>query len=183
MTAVAHHRAAPGAEPSRDQEILEERARALARPTARREDGADLVILQFTIAGRAYAIEVAHVLEILARAEVSRLPSALPAIVGVTSVRGEIVVVADMARLLGVGVMSAAGPAIVLAGRGHPVGFRVDAVEDVRSVAAEAFGDPRGSPGQAVGDLVVGMAGSALVLDAQSLYTDPRLTSRQQERT
>lgn len=184
MTTVAHHRAAPDGGPSRDQEVLEERARALARPLARGEDhAAELVLLEFTVTGRAYAIEVAHVLEILARAELSRLPSASPAIVGVTSVRGEIVAVADMARLLGVGVMSTAGPVIVLDGRGHPIGLRVDAVQDVRSAAVEAFAGPGGVPGRPVGDFVVGMAGSTVVLDARSLSTDPRLTNPQQERT
>ena len=163
--------------------ILEERARVLARPLAPDEDGDSLVLLGFTVAGRAYAVEVGHVREVLAHADVSRLPWASPAMAGVINVRGEIVPLADTARVLGVGETGSGGPVIVLDGGGHPLGLRVDAVDDVTTIAARTLVAPEGDAARVAGDLVLGLTASAVVLDARALYTDPRLTNHPQEDT
>lgn len=169
--------------------ILEERARVLARPLAPDENGDSLVLLGFTVAGRAYAVEVDHVREVLAQADVSRLPWAPPTIAGVMNVRGEIVPVADTARVLGVadtarvGDAGDAGPVVVLDGGGHPLGLRVDAIDAVTTIAAGTLVAPEGIGGRMAGDLVLGLIASAVVLDARALYTDPRLTNHPQEGT
>lgn len=165
------------------QVILAERARALARPVAPDEDGDGLVLLGFTVAGRAYAIEISHVREVLAHSDVSHLPWAPPTIAGVMNVRGEIVPVADTARVLGVGEAGARGPVVVLDGGGHPLGLCVDAVDDVTSIAARTLVAPEGDAARVAGDLVLGLTPSAVVLDARALYTDPRLTNHLQEGT
>jgi chemotaxis signal transduction protein len=174
----------PGAGPAAAARvILEERARALARPIAPDEDGDGLVVLGFTVAGRAYAVEVGHVREVLARADVSRLPWGPPAISGVTNVRGEIVPVADTARVLGVGEVGAGGPVVVLDGGGHVLGLHVDAVDDVTSIPAGTLVAPAGDPARVTRDLVLGLTPSTVVLDARALYADPRLTNLSQEGT
>lgn len=168
---------------SADQVILAERARLLARPIAPDEDGDALVLLGFSVAERAYAVEVRHVREVLAEADVSRVPWAAPTIAGVMNVRGEIVPVADAARVLGVGEARAGGPVVVLDGGGSPLGLRVDAVDDVTTIAAGMLTAPEGDAARLAGDLVLGMTASAVVLDARALYTDPHLTNQPQEGT
>lgn len=182
MTMASHPDATPGAG-SAARVILEERARVLARPLTPDTDGDDLVLLGFTVAGRAYAVEVGHVREVLAQADVSRLPWAPPTIAGVTNVRGEIVPVVDMARVLRVGEAGAQGPVVVLGGGGHPLGLRVDAVDAVTTIAARTLVAPEGDAARVAGDLVLGLTSSAIVLDARALYTDPRLTNHHQEGT
>lgn len=183
MTVATHPDAAPGADSAAARMILEERARVLARPLAPADDGDGLVVLGFTVAGRAYAVEVGHVREVLVHAEVSRLPWAAPTIAGVTNVRGSIVPVADTARVLGVGDARTGGPVIVLDGGGHPLGLRVDAVDDVTTIAAGTLVAPEGDAARVAGDLVLGLTASVVVLDARALYTDHHLTNQPQEGT
>jgi len=84
------------------QAILDERARALARP-ARVEQSGDLVaVVAFAIGGVRHAFEARFVREVLVAPDVSTVPSAPPAVVGVTNVRGEILTIADISALLGV---------------------------------------------------------------------------------
>lgn len=184
MTIAPHPDETPGTgSPAAAQVILEERARALARPLASAEDGDSLVLLSFTVAGRAYAVEAEHVREVLAQADVTRLPWAASTIAGVMNVRGEIVPVADTARVLGVGETDARGPVIVLDGGGDLLGLRVDAVDDVTTIAARTLVAPEGDAARVAGDLVLGLTPSAVVLDARALHTDPRLTNHHQEGT
>lgn len=184
MTMAPHPDEAPGASSAAaERVILKERARVLARPLAPDEDRDGLVLLGFTVAGRAYAVEVGHVREVLAHADVSRLPWAPPTIAGVMNVRGEIVPVADTARLLGVGEADVGGPVVVLDGGGHPLGLRVDAVDDVTTIAAKTLVAPEGDAARVAGDLVLGLTASAVVVDVSALYTDPRLTNHPQEET
>lgn len=182
MTMASHTDETPGAG-SAARVILEERARVLARALTPDTDGDGLVLLGFTVAGRAYAVEAGHVREVLAQADVSHLPWAPPTIAGVTNVRGEIVPVADTARVLGFLGVGAGGPVVVLDGGGHPLGLRVDAVDDVTTIAARTLVAPEGDAARVAGDLVLGLTPSAVVLDARALYTNPRLTNQPQEDT
>jgi len=182
VTITPHREDAPDAGSAKAaQLILEDRARVLAQPTVPDTDGDALVLLSFTVAGRAYAIEVIHIREVLARADVSRLPWAPPAMAGVINVRGEIVAVADAARVLGMGDTGSDGPVIVLDGGGHPLGLRVHAVDAITTITSTRLVAPEVD--RAAGDLVLGLTSSAVVLDPRALYADPRLTNHPQEPT
>lgn len=168
--------------------ILEERARVLARPLTPDAEVVVLVLLGFTVAGQAYAIEAGHVREVLAQADVSRLPWAVPTIAGVMNVRGEIVPVADTGLVLGVGEADPRGPVVVLDAGGYLLGLRVDSVDDVTTIAARTLVvrtlvAPEGHAARVAGDLILGLTPSAVVLDARALYTDPRFTNHHQEGT
>lgn len=184
MTIALHPDETPGAgSAAAAQVILAERARALARPVAPDEDGDGLVLLGFTVAGRAYAVEISYVREVLAHSDVSRLPWGPPTVAGVMNVRGEIVAVADTARVLGVSEARPGGPVIVLDGGGHPLGLCVDSVDDVTSIAAGTLVAPEGDVARVAGELVLGLTASTVVLDARALYNDPHLTKQPQEGT
>lgn len=166
-----------------DRAILEERARVLARPLALDEHGDGLVVLGFVVGGRSYAIEVAHVREVLAQGEISRLPWAPSAIAGVMNVRGEIVPVADASVVLRVGESGTGGPVLVLCGGDRALGLRVDVVDDVTTIAADTLVAPEGGAARLAGDIVLGLTASRVVLDPYALYADPRLITHPQEGT
>lgn len=82
-------------------------------------------------AGEAYAVPVDHVLEAGELGQVRAVPGARPELLGIKSVRGQILPVVDLARLLG--VHRAAPPArlLVAEARGFRVGFAIDEVTGI----------------------------------------------------
>jgi two-component system chemotaxis response regulator CheV len=82
-------------------------------------------------AGEAYAVPVDHVLEAAELGQVRAVPGARPELLGIKSVRGQILPVVDLARLLG--VHRAAPPArlLVAEARGFRVGFAIDEVTGI----------------------------------------------------
>ena len=159
------------------QVLLVERARALARP-ARAEQAGDLVALVvFTIGGVRHAVEARFVREVLRRPDISAVPSAPVAVVGVTNVRGEILTVADISTLLGVAAPPAGGPVIVLDGPPAPLGVLVDAVHDFVGVPAESIAPLPGNGGPPGTTLVLGASPDAAVLSAAAALSDPRLST------
>ena len=178
------HGGAPDVVAARDRATLAERARLLARPAMHTDDRDDaLVLLGLTVGDSAYAVEIDCVREVLPRADVSRLPWSSSAIVGVMNLRGEIVPVADLGVLLGVGEAAADGPVVVLDGETHPLGVRVDTVDDVATVGATALMEPAGDAARMAGELVLGYTSSSVVLDARAVHRDSRLKNGPQEVT
>lgn len=175
----------PDVTPDVTRTVLEERARVLARPAVS-EDGSHngLVVLGFTVSGRSHAIEISSIREILGRCEVTRLPWAPPAVAGVVNIRGEVVLVADAGRLLGVADTAPDGPVIVLTSGPAVVALRVDAVGDVTAIAPSALvpleGDAAAGAG---GHLVSGLTAATALVDPQALISDLRLIFGPQEGT
>jgi purine-binding chemotaxis protein CheW len=94
-------------------------------------------------AGEAYAVAVGHVLEVAELGQVRPVPGARPELLGIKSVRGQILPVVDLARLLG--VHRAARPArlLVAEARGFRVGFAIDEVTGIGGLEGpEELGEP-----------------------------------------
>jgi purine-binding chemotaxis protein CheW len=90
---------AAGAEATRT--ILRNRARELARPIEARVSGAHLVeILEFTLGQERYAFSSAYVREVFPLTEITPLPGLPSHVLGVVNVRGRILSVMDIRRLL-----------------------------------------------------------------------------------
>lgn len=161
--------------------ILAQRARALARPIHTEEAEASLVpLLLFELGGVAHAVEARFVREVLRRPPLSGVPMAPPALIGVANVRGEIVVVADVSLILGLGRPEVPGPVIVLEGAGPSLGLLVDAVHDFvevpsGSIAPRPQHDRRtDSSGES---LLLGVTPEASVLSGTALLSDPRFST------
>ena len=117
-------------------------ARAAAR---RREDDADgldqLQLLAFVLVGTCYALPVERVREIVRVRPITPMPRVPAEVLGVISLRGEIVQVVDLRRRLG---LEEAPPTrttriiIVHGADGRVAGLLVDAVREVLSVDEEA---------------------------------------------
>lgn len=152
---------------------LEERTRRLARP---RHDGAtapvvDLVVCE--VGGSAVAFEAAWVVEVLPPGAAARLPAGDHLLIGVRNVRGDILAVGDLGRLLDPArpVGRATGPVLVLGGA-SPLGLALDAVRGMASSPADEVAPaPEGASG-----LVRGLApGGLALLDAAAVLGDRRL--------
>ena len=102
-----------------------------------RRQGADsdrLELLLFSLGGdQLFAINVLKVMEVMTTPELTRLPDAHRAVLGVTNFRGESVTVVDLARAVGFKGADRSGPGMVIIGSFNrvQVGFRVSAVDRI----------------------------------------------------
>lgn len=120
--------AAPG-----DREVLEARARALARPVEKAITGDTLELLTFALANETYALESRFVSAVFRLHDLALLPGAAPPVHGVTAWRGEVLTVLDLRAALG---LSAAAlndlSRVIVLGEDRPAfGILADAVRDV----------------------------------------------------
>ena len=100
------------------QRILKKRAEALARPLQKRQMLAEpLEILVFSLAGERYAVDTAHVEDVVPLPEITPLPCTPSFVLGVVNHRGRILPVLDFRRLFD------------LSGEGIPEGARLVAAE------------------------------------------------------
>jgi purine-binding chemotaxis protein CheW len=86
----------------RTRQILDERARALARVPETLRPSRGTTALTFTLARERYCIECRYVREVLRLTNYTHVPGAPDFLVGVTNARGEILAIVDLGRLLGV---------------------------------------------------------------------------------
>lgn len=151
--------------------IFEERAAALARPTAdeAEEPTADLIV---AVADQRVALPAQRVRAIVEPGATARISTGGP-LVGLRSVRGEVLAVADLAHLL---QLTSATPAsqrwlVVLTDPVAPIGLLVDAAVDLGSVPPDASIGPEDER-QLVAHVT---PDGVLVLDVERLLTDARL--------
>lgn len=123
------------------REILERRARALARPLGVAAEGATIDVVEFTIAGERYAIDAHAVEAAFALRSLTPLPGASLPLVGITGWRGTIVGVLDVRAAIGLptGALNDLRMVLLLAERGVRAGILVDAIAGVRRRRAQEF--------------------------------------------
>jgi len=112
------------------------------RPTA--QDGPRVLVGCFEVGGRPIAIDVAQLREVVRFQAATPLPGAPARIEGVIELRGALVPVVDLGRLLG-GEPLRPGPRSRIAVAeidGLAIGLAVDAAVEILSVDAAALGDP-----------------------------------------
>lgn len=115
--------------------------RSFAHGVAERADRLE-DLLAIRIAGEAYALRLAEVRGLSVGRPVVPLPRPGPALMGLAGVRGAIVPVYDLARLLGCPPV-AASPWLALAA-GAPVGFAFEAFEGQLRLPREAIVEAEG---------------------------------------
>ena len=124
---------------------------AAARQRAGDTEGVELLrLLAFELAGTPYALPVERVREIVRVGPVTPMPRVPAEVLGIISLRGEIVQVVDLRRRLGLGESGhrrASRILIVHDGDGRVAGLLVDRVAAVMLVNEEA---QRPAPGDAV---------------------------------
>jgi|SRR5579859_6504066 len=117
------------------------RARGEKRAVRRAgEAGKRIEYLAFVLAGETYAVQIAHVAEILRVPPITEVPRAPAHVLGVISVRGKLVTVVDLRRRFRLAESPMDRRSRVLladVGRGEQIGLLVDEVQQVWRLAFE----------------------------------------------
>jgi purine-binding chemotaxis protein CheW len=123
------------------------KARSEKRAVRRAGDGGRRVeYLAFVLAGETYAVQIAHVAEILRPPPITEVPRAPSTVLGVISVRGKLVTVVDLRRRFRLPESPIDRKTRVLladAGGGEQIGLLVDEVHQVWRLSAEEI-EPSG---------------------------------------
>lgn len=133
-----------GVPPERERQVLEERARALARPATPPTVGGTIEAITFALANEVYALESRYVVEVFRLAELALLPGAEPPVFGVTAWRGELLTILDLRQVLGVPVaaLNDLSRVIVLGAERPAFGILADAVRELVTLDAAAVREP-----------------------------------------
>jgi len=125
------HGAETAVTPERTLEILQARARALARSVVKESQEKSVVLIVFRLGEQRYAIPLVQVVEIQPFEQYSPVPGVPPFIKGVMNVRGQIFTVVDLRVFFSVasGQASERGESILIVEDcGYRVGLLVDDV-------------------------------------------------------
>ncbi|MDH4140945.1 MAG: chemotaxis protein CheW [Coriobacteriia bacterium] len=129
----------------RAEEILRHRAETLAQEAAEEREDDRLALLLFRLDEEWYAVRLEDVREIHQECHITPIPCVPDFILGVVNVRGEIVSVTDLARLMRAdhqGTECARPAAIVLQGTSSVTAAVVDEIGDIAEVAADSVEPP-----------------------------------------
>lgn len=123
------------------------------RRAARRagEMGARTEYLALVLGEEKYAVQIAHVAEILRPPPITEVPRASRNVLGVVSVRGRLVTIVDLRRRLGLAEAPIDRRSRVLladSGGGEQIGLLVDEVRQVWRLAAEEIEPPNALGGE-----------------------------------
>lgn len=159
--------------------ILEERARILARPPPVEVRAADqLEVLIFALSGETHALETRLVREVGRLIDFTAVPGAPPVLLGVTNLRGEILPIFDLRRLIGIAPkgLTDASRLIVLGEEREELGLLADEVREVRTLGRDEVLDPPDALAGAGRNVLLGVtAEGVIVLDGAGLLADERL--------
>ena len=167
-----------------DRALLAERAAALAVAGGRSGAARNVVqVAAFTLASERYAVEVGFVREVVRLAELTLVPGTPDFVMGLTTLRGEVLAIFDLRRLLGVPVRGVTdlSRVVVLGAERAEFGVLADTiiglvdldVGEVLEPAASLVGRGRSLVRGVTRDALVLLDGAALLGDS-SLYIEQR---------
>jgi chemotaxis-related protein WspB len=143
---------------------------------------AAMLLLIFRVAGDAYAVEAAHVVEVVPRVDLRALPNAPEGLAGLFRYRGRVVPVIDLGVLLGDGPCPPRlSTRIILVddhkpARAEPrVGLIAEHVSDVKRVGDDQVAFPPAVLGQAsfLGPIVSAETGLIPLIDVDRVLSGP----------
>jgi purine-binding chemotaxis protein CheW len=164
--------------PERGREVMEQRARDLARVPDRATPAEVLEAVIFTLGNERFALETCHVREVVRLRDLTPLPGAPDFLLGVTSLRGHILAVIDLRRFFGIAGkgLTDLNRVIVLGGERAELGVLADTASEVIALRRDQVLEPPGSVAGVARAYLRGVTAEALlVLDGAVLLRDPRL--------
>lgn len=164
--------------PARARELMARRARALSLPARRFDDERGAEFLVFSLAKERYAIEARFVREVAKLIDLTPVPGTPEFLAGVTNLRGEILVVVDLRRFLGLSQSGLADLSrlIVLGTDCAEFGILADEAHSVSSIDDDSLMEPPGSVTGIGREFLKGVTKDMLiVLDGHGLLRAPRL--------
>ena len=157
--------------------MLAARARALARiPVEPPRAGEMLELVVFVLAGERYGIESRFVREVARLTRFTPVPGTPPFVLGVTSLRGEILALFDLRHLLGVVAVGVTdlGRIIVLGEHRREFGLLADSASEILSLPGANLAQTETAWGRTY---VRGVSPEGvIVLSGEALLNDPQLT-------
>ena len=98
-------------------------------------------LLAFTLVGEEYAIDILEIQEIIKLPEITSLPRIKDFVLGIVSLRGTIVPIVDLRKMMGLGdtEYSRATRVLVIRSEDEPIGIVVDGVTSVLRIEREAI--------------------------------------------
>jgi purine-binding chemotaxis protein CheW len=167
-------------------ETLKARARALAQPIRRDDDGADeaLKVVEFRLAKERYAVEQKYVREVYGLKELTPLPCTPGFLLGIINVRGQILPVIDVKKFFDLpeeGITDLHMVVIVhgetAAGEEMELGILADAIVGVRSIPQSTCQPSLPTLTGIRAKYLKGVTNQQVViLDVPSILNDPKTT-------
>lgn len=160
------------------EQVLRERARALATPLGSAETGDLLEVIQFRWGKETYAIESRYVREAYRLRDITRVPCTPHWILGLVNVRSQVLAVVDIRSFLGLSTPPPQPDSRLLILQDHAgqFGMLVDFIEGILQLEQDSIG-----PASVLGpnvreEYVLGVTPERLILlSGQSIVSDPRL--------
>jgi purine-binding chemotaxis protein CheW len=125
------------------QQLLQTRARLLARPRTKRTDtdGAALQVVEFLVGTEHYALDATVLREVTRMKEVTHIPGTPRHVVGVINVRGLMVALIDLQLLLGLPRDTAAerDRVLIIHSQGKEVGILTDGTLGMRALPLDTI--------------------------------------------
>ncbi len=166
------------------KQVLEERARALAREPVRAESAdAGIEVVEFTLAHERYAVASEHVREVYPLEELTPLPCTPPFVLGIVNLRGEILSVIDIKKFFDLPEkgLTDLNKVIVLELEDMAFGIVADAISGVRRISRAAIQPSLPTLTGIREDYLQGVtAERVVVLDAEKLLNDEKLIVNEQ---
>jgi purine-binding chemotaxis protein CheW len=158
--------------------ILATRARRLAQPVAATEARGQLAMARFQLGAEHYALELPYLREVAQLTSITPVPGAPDFVMGVTNLRGEILSVFDLRKLLGVKPTGLSDMArlLVLGRERAELGILADAVSEVALLDPGALAPPPETVSARGRRYLRGVTRDALIaLDGAALLDDEEL--------
>jgi len=166
--------------------LLDERAQALAQRSSEAPREELLEVLTFALGRERYAIETRSVREVAPLTEFTPVPSAPAFIVGIVSLRGEVLTIVDLRKLFSadsVGLTDLSRVIVVGSERAE-LGVLADSVHTIEHLPSRAVLDAPAAAAGAGREYLRGLTGDAwIILDAEALLDDERFVVDQNEKT
>jgi len=159
--------------------ILEERARNLARPLEKEDDGDAVSLVVVGVGAEEYGLDITRLQETKPLSGLTHLPNVPPFWRGLVNLRGHLVPVLDVRRYLQLPEISSGdeGIVVVVAVRDLAVGLLVDSVTDIRRVPLGQIKAPPADTAGTRSQAVRGVTNDLIsVLDLDALLADPSLS-------
>ena len=171
--------------PERVRALMDERARALARPPAQSEETDAIAVMTFALGTERYAIETEYAREVVRLTDFSPVPGAPDFVLGVTNLRGEVLCLVDLRTFFDVpsNGLTDLSRIVVVGIETAEFGILVDEAFEMATLRPNDVVPPSESVAGIGREYLLGVTREALiVLDGAALLRDPRLFVNQDER-
>lgn len=160
------------------EQILRQRAQALARTPTPPASDTMLELLQFGLASERYAVECRFVQEVHPLRDLTPLPCTPPFIAGIVNVRGRVLPVIDLKKFFGLPERGLTDLHRTIVVRGHDleVGLLADVIIGISSVPAESLQPSLPTLTGIRAEYLKGVtAQSLVVLSVERILLDPKI--------